>query len=185
LLQYSLSHDLYQICNRGNGSRIPILKLASNRSQTISGYPNALFKVTPREASRLSKQSQTAHPPRDLSFRQAFAKPSRYLLANASLPSISSPHLQRCSRGQNSPNTPPRHICSSTAWCARRGCCQVHDRTAHRRSLLRMCTSHSIPFHILWSSSLLAPSCVHSWPAPKHSCRGMHYILTWPVYSGD
>jgi hypothetical protein len=41
------------------------------------------------------------------------------------------------------------------------------------------------PFHILWSSSLLAPSCVHSWPAPKHSCRGMHYILTWPVYSGD
>ena len=103
--------------------------------------------LTPREASRLSKQSQTAHPPRDLSFRQAFAKPSRYLLANASLPSISSPHLQRCSRGQNSPNTPPRHICSSTAWCARRGCCQVHDRTAHRRSLLRMCTStpsHSI-----------------------------------------
>jgi hypothetical protein len=143
LLQYSLSHDLYQICNRGNGSRIP----SSSSPQTEANpFPDTrTHYLTPREAGRLSKQSQTAHPPRDLSFRQAFAKPSRYLLANASLPSISSPHLQRCSRGQNSPNTPPRHICSSTAWCARRGCCQVHDRTAHRRSLLRMCTSHSIP----------------------------------------
>lgn len=100
------------------GMRIPFLKLASeqNRSSTRHGKAQIVL------AGLVSDRRPTHLSPAERSFRQAFAKPSPIhdiSWQNASFPSIFSPHLQCCSRGQKLSQHPtPSHMFIHGLVCA-------------------------------------------------------------------